>query len=445
MSSSTSTRNDTNQVHEQLASEYLRIRAFSESIAAPLAPEDCVIQTMPDVSPTRWHLAHTTWFFETFFLRERTGYKPFNESFDYLFNSYYNSLGDQFPRAKRGMLSRPTVDQIFQYRKHVDRCVVDEIESGTLTPSEVGVLEIGLNHEQQHQELMLTDIKHVLSCNPLSPVYANTSFPRGSEIEPLRFLPFQEGLHEIGFAGDGFAYDNESPRHRVFLNAFELADRLVTAGEYLAFMADGGYREPRWWLSLGWQTVRQEGWNAPLYWQQKDGTWFHFTLSGLQPVDHGAPVCHISYFEADAYARWAGMRLALEAEWEVASEQAVLAGNFADQLMSSGRTIHPASTVSRGEIQPNFQADRTGGFELRQMFGDVWQWTQSPYVAYPGYSPADGALGEYNGKFMCGQYVLRGGSCATPSGHVRRTYRNFFPPEARWQFSGIRLARDAAG
>ena len=417
------------QLHEQLATNYGRIRAFSEAIAAPLAAEDCVIQSMPDVSPTRWHLAHTTWFFETFFLKERFGYKPFNESFDYLFNSYYNSLGEQFPRAKRGLLSRPTVDQVLQYRQHVDRCVVEAIQSASLTPSEISVIEIGLNHEQQHQELMLTDLKHVLSCNPLSPVYVEATFAEGAEAEPLRFLPFQEGLHEVGFAGDGFAYDNESPRHRVFLNPFELADRLVTAGEYLEFMADGGYRHPRWWLSMGWQTVRQEGWNAPLYWQQQDGTWLQFTLSGLQPVDLRAPVCHVSYFEADAYARWAGMRLASEAEWEVAAETADIEGNFADRLLASRRTIHPSPVASPSEIDAAAVPDRIG-VELRQMFGDVWQWTQSPYTAYPGYTPAAGALGEYNGKFMCGQYVLRGGSCATPSGHVRRTYRNFFPPDA---------------
>jgi ergothioneine biosynthesis protein EgtB len=334
------------------------------------------------------------------------------------------------------LLSRPTVREVVQYRKHVDQHVLKWLESETLTPEAMGVVALGLNHEQQHQELMLTDIKHVLSRNPLFPVYSHTAFPSNAAREPSRFVGFVEGLYEIGHAGTGFAYDNESPRHRVFVNPFCLSDRLVTAGEYLDFIADGGYRQPRWWLSLGWQTVTQEGWEAPLYWREKDGRWFQFTLAGLQPINPDTPVCHVSYFEAEAYARWANARLPSEAEWEIAANTLPVQGNFADQLMASGLTVHPAP------CQPSAKGSRSGSPSLSQMFGDAWEWTYSPYMPYPGYAPADGAIGEYNGKFMCGQYVLRGGSCATPSGHLRRTYRNFFPPSARWQFSGIRLARD---
>ena len=312
------------------------------------------------------------------------------------------------------------------------------MESERLGPEAMAIIELGLNHEQQHQELMLTDIKHVLSCNPLFPAYSNTGFQSGSESEPSRYVSFDGGLLEIGHAGKGFAYDNESPRHQTFLNPFALHDRLVTVAEYLEFIADGGYQQPRWWLSLGWQTVTQQDWKAPLYWHKKDGQWFHFTLSGLRPIDLDTPVCHVSYFEADAYARWAGARLPSEAEWEIAAGHVSLQGNFADPLLSSGITVHPGCRQSCSD--PN----RPGETRLTQMLGDAWEWTCSPYTPYPGYAPAEGAIGEYNGKFMCGQYVLRGGSCATPAGHVRRTYRNFFPPSARWQFSGIRLARDPA-
>ena len=419
----------------QLAKDYQRVRGLSEAIAAPLAAEDCVIQSMPDVSPTRWHLAHTTWFFETFLLNQQADYQTFSDDFDYLFNSYYNTVGAQFPRAQRGLLSRPTVDEVFQYRQYVDRSLLKQLESVELTPQQTAVIEIGLNHEQQHQELMLTDIKHVLSCNPLFPVYAETSLPKCSVSERATYVRFDGGLCEIGHEGTGFAFDNESPRHQEFVRPFQLSDRLVTAGEYLQFMEDGGYQQPHWWLSLGWQRVSDEGWRAPLYWHRKDGTWFHFTLSGLQPIDLNSPVCHVSYFEADAYARWAGGRLPTEAEWEIAAAGIPIEGNFADQSIAAGRTIHPMaseSLKSAGSASP----------ALSQMFGDSWEWTCSPYTAYPGYAPPQGALGEYNGKFMCGQYVLRGGSCATPVGHIRRSYRNFFPPSARWQFSGIRLARD---
>ncbi len=420
---------------QRLAIQFCQVRAFSEAIAAPLAAEDCVIQSMPDVSPTRWHLAHTTWFFETFFLKHKPGYEPFNSEFDYLFNSYYNTLGEQFPRAKRGLLSRPTVTEVLQYRKYVDECVLHCLESANLSLQGMAVIEIGLNHEQQHQELMLTDIKHVLSCNPLFPVYAKTELPVASVPEPAEFVAFDEGLYEIGHAGKGFAYDNESPRHQIFLDAFALSNRLVTVREYLEFMDDGGYRKPDCWLAMGWQSAAEEGWAAPLYWHNKDGKWFHFTLSGLHPIDLDAPVCHVSYFEADAFARWAGARLPSEAEWEIASTNIPEQGNFADQFFASERTVQPAAPEPTEPIG-------SGTTSLRQMFGDAWEWTYSPYMPYPGYAPAEGALGEYNGKFMCGQFVLRGGSCATPSGHIRRSYRNFFPPSARWQFSGIRLARN---
>mgnify|MGYP001824377477 FL=1 len=424
----------------ELAERYRNVREFSETIAAPLAPEDCVIQSMPDVSPTRWHLAHTTWFFETFLLKERPDFEPYDPSFDFLFNSYYNTLGEQFPRHRRGLLSRPTVDQVLQFRKHVDQRVLACIELGSLTDREWMIIEIGLNHEQQHQELMLTDIKHVLSCNPLAPRYSDGAIAKIPAAGASRLVHFPGGLRSIGHEGQGFAYDNESPRHQVFLNPFDISNRLATCGEFLQFINDGGYQHPQWWLSAGWQTVREEAWNAPLYWQRKDDRWWQFTLAGMQPIDLDAPVCHVSYFEADAYARWAGARLPTEAEWEIASSQAINDGRFADQLIRSGHTVHPSPIAAQVEQEAGSRQD----FDpLKQVVGSCWQWTQSPYVAFPGYSPEEGALGEYNGKFMCGQYVLRGGSCATPSGHVRPTYRNFFPPEARWQFSGIRLARDS--
>lgn len=429
-------------VHDELAARYRQIRAFSEAIAEPLTPEDCVIQSMPDVSPTRWHLAHTTWFFETFLLKERPGFTPFHPLFDHLFNSYYNTVGEQFPRSKRGLLSRPTVEEVFQYREDVDRRVLSAITSGTLSARERTTLEIGLNHEQQHQELMLTDIKHVFSCNPLMPAYSDAALPLINDLDPLDWLSFPGGLCQIGNEGSGFAYDNEFPRHKTFLQSFQIASRLVTNSEYLAFIKAGGYEDPRFWLSMGWQTVQQEQWKAPLYWLQRNDQWLQFTLSGLQPIDLHAPVCHVSYFEADAYASWAGMRLPSEAEWEIASADVPVDGLFSDDRMASHTAIHPRppSAVSSG--RQHDQANRTSVSRLSQMFGEVWQWTRSPYVAYPGYSPAEGAIGEYNGKFMCGQFVLRGASCATPSDHTRRTYRNFFPPDARWQFSGIRLAGD---
>jgi ergothioneine biosynthesis protein EgtB len=411
-----------------LAQRYRDVRALTTRLCEPLETEDLVVQSMPDVSPTRWHLAHTTWFFETFVIPEAIpGYKPLHPAYSYLFNSYYNSFGEQFPRPRRGMLTRPTVREIFAYRAHVDEHVERALERGDANdpPALSRLVEIGLNHEQQHQELLLTDIKHVLAQNPLHPRYGATPEAAHSEPGPMRWAPIEEGLREIGHAGGGFCYDNELPRHRVFVHACEIADRLVTNREYLAFMEDGGYGRHALWLSNGWDAVRQHGWAAPLYWMRQGDTWAQFTLSGLQPLDPDEPVCHVSYYEADAYARWAGVRLPTEAAWEVAASTCPLAGN----LLGSAR-YHPRSARSAA-----------AGGPPRQMFGDVWEWTASPYTAYPGYRPLAGALGEYNGKFMCGQFVLRGGSCATPDDHIRVSYRNFFPPPARWQFSGIRLAR----
>jgi ergothioneine biosynthesis protein EgtB len=411
---------------EALAQRFARVRSLSEQIASPLSAEDCAIQSMPDVSPTRWHLAHTTWFFETFVLAQSAGYEQFNADFQYLFNSYYNAVGEQFPRARRGLISRPGLAEVMAYRTHVDRQMVELLHKG-IDADTAAVIELGLNHEQQHQELMLTDIKHVLSCNPLDPIYQSADRRTGTAL-PLQWRQYAEGVYWIGHEGNGFAYDNESPRHRQFLERFELASRLVTCGEFLDFMDDGGYRRPELWLSLGWQWMQEQRISSPLYWEKRDGDWTMFTLAGRMPLEVDEPVCHVSYFEADAFARWAGVRLPTEAEWEVAAADVPLEAAAPDDLFDRGWAIHPASPDQESPA-------------LAQMFGEIWQWTASPYTAYPGYRPPEGALGEYNGKFMCNQYVLRGGSCATPAGHIRPTYRNFFPPEARWQFTGIRLAR----
>jgi ergothioneine biosynthesis protein EgtB len=415
---------------ERLATSYGEVRRFTESLCEGLAVEDYVVQSMPDVSPTKWHLAHTSWFFETFLLTPHSAtYEPLNPQYAYLFNSYYVQAGERHCRAQRGYISRPTVAEVFQYRHHVDRGMVDLLESAgeelraTLEP----LLTIGLHHEQQHQELMLTDIKHVFSVNPLRPVFRAGSAAPSAEPGPKRWVPFEEGVRWIGHEGAGFCYDNETPRHQVFVQPFELADRLVTNGEYLSFMEDGGYQRAELWLSMGWATAQENGWTEPFYWERDGEDWVVFSLSGARAVDPDEPVCHLSYFEADAYARWAGARLPTEAEWEVAAADMPIQGNFADQ----GR-FHPAPAVPAGD-----------GPALRQMFGDVWEWTSSQYTGYPGYTPPPGALGEYNGKFMCNQFVLRGGSCATSRSHIRPTYRNFFPPDATWQFTGLRLARNA--
>lgn len=411
-----------------IAQRYRDVRAFSEKLCAPLSTEDYVVQSMPDVSPTKWHLAHTSWFFETFLLKPHLrGYREFDEHFGYLFNSYYVAIGDRHCRQNRGLLSRPTVEEVMRYRAHVDRHMLDLLDSmsdaskhDALAP----LIEIGLHHEQQHQELMLTDIKHVFWVNPLRPAYVNRHSTNALAASSQGFWRrVDAGLREIGHDGRSFAFDNESPRHTEYVGAFEIGSRLVTNGEYLQFIDDRGYERADLWLSLGWATRNQEQWNAPLYWIHQDGKWLNHTLSGLRPVDENEPVSHVGFFEADAFARWAGARLPTEAEWETVAANARLDdGNFVES-----ERFHPAP--SRG-------AD-----DIEQLFGDVWEWTGSAYLAYPGYRPPPGALGEYNGKFMCNQFVLRGGSCATSRTHIRATYRNFFPPDARWQFTGIRLAR----
>jgi ergothioneine biosynthesis protein EgtB len=405
---------------------YARTRAFSEQLCQPLAVEDYVVQSMPDASPTRWHLAHTTWFFETFVLaRWEADHRPFHPHYQLLFNSYYNRVGEQFPRSRRGLLTRPTVGEVFEYRHSVDQRMTHLLNRLPRDHAQEAarVVELGINHEQQHQELMLTDIKHLFSCNPLWPAYQpRPSEPKSGRIKAADSSAFDGGIVEIGYQGEEFAFDNEGPRHKVLLQPFEIQRRLVTAGEFVEFMNDGGYRRPDLWLSLGWTTVSEQNWTAPLYWIEQEGQWQHFTLSGLQPIEWSEPVCHLSYFEADAFARWAGARLPTEAEWEHA------VNSIESAAAPAGRHFHP-------------QAVTDTSTRLAQMFGEAWQWTSSPYSAYPGFAPAAGAIGEYNGKFMCNQYVLRGSSCVTPFGHARRTYRNFFPPDARWQFTGIRLAR----
>ncbi len=410
---------------ENLAERFAKTRRQTEWLCEPLETEDYVVQAMPDASPIRWHLAHTTWFFETFVLsRWQPNYRPVSDAYQVLFNSYYNSIGEQFPRAHRGLLTRPTVKEVFEYRHTVDGRIRELL--GAATDEELPhVVELGLQHEQQHQELILTDLKYLLSCNPLLPVYRQSGRRSRLSVEQFRWLEFDGGLTHIGSNGEGFTFDNERPRHQVYLAPFALADRLVTAGEFLEFIADGGYERPELWLSLGWASKQDLLWQAPLYWRKRGDTWHEFTLGGERVVDLDEPVTHLSYFEAEAFARWSAARLPTEAEWEHAVTGLPIAGGFVE-----GGAFHPAAD----------KHPAAGG--LRQAFGEVWQWTQSPYTPYPGYRPPSGALGEYNGKFMCNQYVLRGGSCATPRGHVRATYRNFFPPDARWQFSGIRLARD---
>jgi len=414
---------------EDWVARYKKVRQQTESLCRPLVAEDYVVQSMPDVSPTKWHLAHTSWFFETFLLTPHVpGYRIFDEHFAYLFNSYYVTVGDRHCRQNRGLLSRPTVSQIYDYRKYTDDAMTRFLSGLTSSQqSELrSVIEIGLHHEQQHQELMLTDIKHVFWVNPMRPAYKARAQMPAAELPPMRWIDFPEGVHTVGHEGPGFAFDNESPRHRTFLEPFRLASRLVTNGEYQQFIKDGGYKRADLWLSMGWATVQQEQWTAPLYWIEQDGQWLNHTLSGLRTVDDSEPVCHVSYFEADAYARWAGARLPSEFEWEVASESVPIEGNFVES-----EQFHPIALAHRSQSPTP-----------SQMFGDVWEWTRSAYLPYPGFQPPTGALGEYNGKFMCNQFVLRGGSCATPQDHIRRTYRNFFPPDARWQFMGLRLARD---
>jgi ergothioneine biosynthesis protein EgtB len=412
----------------ELSDRYRSVRARSEHLASPLSAEDCGVQSMEDASPVKWHLAHTTWFFETFVLENTEfGYRVYQPDYRYLFNSYYHAVGAQYPRAQRGLLTRPSLDEVLAYRSHVDHHLQTLLSKGPdLDAKLAGVIEIGLHHEQQHQELILTDFKHALSQNPLHPAYSAAQPVEPGPRVAHTWHAYDEGVRWIGHDGGGFAFDNEGPRHRTFLEAFQLGSRPVTNGEYLAFLDDGGYERPALWLSDGWATCESSRWQAPLYWQQRDGSWFTITLSGLRPLHADEPVTHVSLYEADAYARWAGARLPSEAEWECAAADVAIEGNFVE-----GERFHPAPAAASG-AGPH------------QMFGDVWEWTRSPYAPYPGYQPPEGALGEYNGKFMCNQLTLRGGSCATPRSHIRSTYRNFFYPHARWQFSGIRLARDTS-
>jgi ergothioneine biosynthesis protein EgtB len=405
------------------------VRRESEALAAPLTPEDQSIQSMPDVSPTKWHLAHTTWFFETFILRSfDRAYRVFDPVFHYLFNSYYEAEGPRHPRPQRGVLSRPSCADVAAYRGHVDAAMVRLIGGAAdKTWREAALLiELGLHHEQQHQELILMDIKHVFSLNPLLPAYQPPRRRAPGAAAPLDWAEFTGGLAQIGHVGTSFAFDNETPQHRVWLEPFRLARRPVTCGEFAEFIAAGGYREPEFWLSEGWATVQQQGWEAPLYWRAEEEGWRVFTLSGEKRLDPAEPVVHVSFYEAEAYAKWAGKRLPTEAEWEVAANGTALSGNLADS-----RRYHPSVDGGSGEG------------ELRQMIGDVWEWTASAYTPYPRFRAVSGAIGEYNGKFMSNQMVLRGGAAVTPAHHIRTTYRNFFPPTARWAFSGLRLAEDA--
>jgi ergothioneine biosynthesis protein EgtB len=414
-----------------LATRYEAIRQASLALAAPLTAEDCQLQSMPDASPTKWHLAHITWFFETFVLeRFEVGFKPFDTAFRVLFNSYYQGIGAQYPRARRGLVSRPTLADVKRYRADVDSRLRALLAARGEEPEIASLVELGLQHEQQHQELILTDIKHALAGNPLAAAYARRWPMAVVQPQPIRWFGHEAGLVELGhdIALDGsFCFDNETPRHVAFAPPFEIASRPATYGDYLCFIDDAGYARPELWLSMGWDWVRSGQHEAPLYWLRDDGRWLIHTLQGTVEIDSHTPICHLSFFEADAFARWSGARLPTELEWEHAARslRAPPSGNFAD----------------RGAFHPLPQTAPVGD-EPVQMFGDVWEWTSSAYLGYPGYRPLAGAVGEYNGKFMCNQFVLRGGSCATPAGHVRASYRNFFPPEAQWQFSGVRLARD---
>jgi ergothioneine biosynthesis protein EgtB len=409
-----------------LARRYREVRAATVALAMPLSDADATVQSMPDASPAKWHLAHTTWFFESMVLTtDSSNYAVFDERFNFLFNSYYESVGARQPRPLRGLLTRPALAEVLAYRQYVDSAIAQLLQR---TPTErvLKVIELGCHHEQQHQELLLTDILHLFAQNPLQPAYRE-SVPLAVELvdKSQAYRAFPGGQIDIGHQGESFAFDCEGPRHTVHIEPYRLSDRLVTNGEWAEFISDGGYRNPLLWLSDGWATVQSQAWSAPLYWEARDGEFWTMTLRGAQPVDPDAPVTHVSYFEADAFATWAGRRLPTEVEWEAAARRLAVAGNFANS----------------GRLRPRPAPAATG--ELRQMFGDVWEWTRSAFMPYPRFRPMEGALREYNGKFMSGQFVLRGGSCVTPEDHVRATYRNFFAPQARWQFSGLRLAEDA--
>ena len=412
------TRNDA------LAERFLQVRTLSRDIAAPLSDADATVQPHPDASPAKWHLGHTSWFFETFILRDHVpGYGLFDERWSFLFNSYYEGEGERHPRAKRGMLSRPSLGEVLAYRDHVDEALAAALP--LLPPHARELVELGIQHEQQHQELMLMDILALFAESPLAPAVWDRPDPKPQPAPQIGGIASRGGIVEIGHSGSGFAFDSEGPRHQQLLRPYELADRLVTNGEWLRFIEAGAYQEPEHWLADGWTWVRENGIEAPLYWRRAGDVWHRFGLDGLKPLAPEEPVCHVSYYEADAFARWAKARLPTEAEWEaVAAGLGSTQGNFLDEA---------------GPVRPGV-APPVGG--PRQMFGDVWEWTMSAFTPYPGFKPAEGTVGEYNGKFMCGQFVLRGGSCATPRSHVRATYRNFFYPHQRWQFSGLRLARD---
>jgi ergothioneine biosynthesis protein EgtB len=413
--------------------DYAHVRGRSVELCAHLDAEDLVAQSMPDASPAKWHLAHTTWFFESFALVPHlAGYTPRHPSYGFLFNSYYNGAGERHARPARGVLTRPNLREVLGYRDAVDEAVLALLDAeGHPKRAEVlRVVEIGLHHEQQHQELILTDLKHLFAQNVLLPAYRSPLAPTGGAAPSLAWISHAEGVHEIGHTGEGFCFDNETPRHRVFVDSFGLADRLVSNGEYREFVEDGGYRRADLWLDRGWATVRQGGWSHPLYWRRGRGGWTEFTLAGERELCDAEPVCHVSFIEADAFARWAGARLPTEAEWEIACSGAPVEGNFVE----SGR-LHPSVAAAPADAA-------SGARRLRQSFGDLWEWTRSSYGPYPGYRPEPGTLGEYNGKFMCDQLVLRGGSCASPHSHLRASYRNFFYPPDRWQLSGIRLARE---
>ena len=422
----TAERRDPPPAKQALATRYQSVRACSLALAAPLSAEDAMLQSMPDASPAKWHLAHTTWFFERFVLGADPGYQPVEPRWDLLFNSYYNSVGPFHVRAQRGLLSRPTLAQVLEYRAEVDARLLEKLHADGFDDTTLQVLELGTHHEQQHQELLLTDIKHAFWCNPLGPAYRTELVHDAGEKRLMHWIGSEETVVEQGAApwpaSGRFAYDNESPRHRVLVPAHALASRPVSNAEFTDFIAEGGYEDPALWLSDGWDRVQGEGWQRPLYWHE-DGA-REFTLAGWRERDPHAPACHLSLYEADAFARWAGARLPTEAEWEHAAAGQAIEGNLLD-----AQALHPQGRAK----------DDAG---LHQLFGDVWEWTASAYTAYPGFQPLPGSLGEYNGKFMSGQVILRGGSCATPASHVRASYRNFFPPHARWQFSGLRLAKD---
>lgn len=406
---------------ERLNRHFREVRAQTLHITRGLSVEDQMLQSMPDASPTKWHLAHTTWFFETFILAAQLpAYTPFDSRYKFLFNSYYKQLGGHPNRGSRGLMSRPSLEEVHAYRRHVDHAMLELLEGKNVNYEILALLELGLNHEQQHQELILTDSKHALWCAPVPPQRSENG-ESSNDAQPLQWIEIEGGIHSVGHGGESFSFDNENPRHDVLLRPFQIASRAVTNAEYCEFMMDGGYRKPELWLSDGWDALCASKWDAPFYWEQQNGHWCSFSPMEMKPVDPAEPVCHISYYEADAYARWVGARLPLEAEWEVTATRYPTKGTLLEDDV-----FHPRCAKGKG---------------FQQALGDVWEWTASPYVAYPGFVPAPGLLGEYNGKFMCNQMVLRGGSCATPGSHIRATYRNFFPPHARWQFSGIRLAK----